>query len=156
ERRVDAAALLRARVALGEGLRPRRGGPAVALGGLRHADGARGVAGPAGIVRRPARGAGRGGAPRGQPALCLVPAGGALLRAPRAAGGALAAVPRPPRVRLVGGDGGAGPAHPLLRGVPAGSRGGLAAVVGTRAGGGVGGGRRERRRRRAHPARRPP
>src|SRR3954468_5884861 len=116
-------------MALGEGVRPRRGRAALTLRRVWDADRSRGLAGGARVVRLAARRPHRRRARRLQPLLRLVLAGGALGLAARADGGAHAAVPRAALVRLVGADRRARALHPLLRGLPAGAGGDLAPVA---------------------------
>ena len=152
-RRVDPAALLPARLVVVSPVRRPRGGPALALGGLRHRHGPARLSGRAGADRpscRPRRRRDR----RGRADAGLVFAGRPRLRAARPAlhRGAALLLSRPadgsrPRPRLVGRLLGAGAQRPLLRRPPAGDRGRLAAARGAAAAPGAVGGRRGGARR---------
>ena len=130
--RVQPAPLLRPRLGLGQGVRHRRGRPALALGPVRrgHGSGRLPDRSPACVPPRRPR---PGGADRRQPDADLVLAGGPLLRAAgllrRARDLLLRAGARHgpgPRPRLLGAGFGAGALQPLLRRLRGRDRGGLA------------------------------
>ena len=154
EQRGDPAALLRAGLAVDEGVRQRRGGHPVAVGAVRHRDHPGRVVGRA-SARVAGGGAGGRRARSGQPLHGLVLAGGARVRAAGAAVRGIARVLRRghapagrPLARVVGLGVGTRAPDPLLRDLRRGPRGRHPAVAPARAPAGGRGGYRRRRSRR--------